>query len=86
MNQTSWLVHLFHLIEAEPPHQLAGAQHPFRSGACLAPVAVVPTRGSSRFTADEIAGFAAAADDRDLHALDLVWITNSDNAMVPPPR
>jgi hypothetical protein len=37
---------------------------------------------SSRFTADETAGFTAAADDRDLHALDLIWVTNSEDALI----
>lgn len=35
---------------------------------------------SSRFVADEIAGFDSAADARDLAALDLIWITDSEGA------
>jgi len=37
---------------------------------------------SSRFTADEMGGFTAAADDRELHALDLVWVSDSEGAMI----
>jgi hypothetical protein len=37
---------------------------------------------SSRFTTEETEGFSAAADDRELHALDLIWITNSEDALI----
>lgn len=37
---------------------------------------------SSRFTSEETGGFTVAADEKDLHALDLVWVTGSEETMI----
>ncbi len=37
---------------------------------------------SSRFTEEETGGFTVAADEQDLHALDLVWVTGSEDTMI----
>jgi hypothetical protein len=37
---------------------------------------------SSRFLANEVAGFESAADARDLAALDLIWITDSEHVQL----
>jgi hypothetical protein len=37
---------------------------------------------SSQFLGDEVDGFNAAADARDLDALDLIWITDSEDAQL----
>jgi hypothetical protein len=73
-----------HLLAADASNLLLNALAVYKREHRTLPARVVIHK-SSRFTADETAGFTAAADDRDLHALDLVWITNSEDAMVLRP-
>jgi hypothetical protein len=70
-----------HLLATDANNLLRNALGVYKREHRTLPARVVVHK-SSRFTADEIAGFTTAADDRELHALDLIWITNSEDAMI----
>lgn len=70
-----------HLLAIDANGLLLNALRVYRREHRTLPARVVIHK-SSRFTADETAGFTAAADDRELHALDLIWITNSEEALI----
>ncbi len=70
-----------HLLAADANSLLRNALAVYKREHRTLPARVVVHK-SSRFTADEIDGFITAADDRELHALDLIWITNSEGAMI----
>ncbi|WP_344220113.1 hypothetical protein [Nonomuraea bangladeshensis] len=70
-----------HLIGADARQLLLNALTVYKREHRTLPARVVVHK-SSRFTSDEKDGFNAAADERDLHALDLVWITSSENALL----
>ena len=70
-----------HLLAADAHALLANALTTYRGEHRTNPARVVIHK-SSRYTGDEIDGFTAAADERDLHALDLVWITNGEDALL----
>jgi hypothetical protein len=70
-----------HLLAADASSLLANALAVYKREHHTLPARVVIHK-SSRFTAGENDGFTAAADDRDLHALDLVWVTSSEDALI----
>jgi hypothetical protein len=70
-----------HLLADDASSLLANALAVYKREHHTLPARVVIHK-SSRFTAGENDGFTAAADDRDLHALDLVWVTSSEDALV----
>jgi hypothetical protein len=70
-----------HLLPADASGLLLNALTVYKREHRTLPARVVVHK-SSRFTAEEIEGFTAAADDRELHALDLIWVTNSEDAMI----
>lgn len=70
-----------HLIGVDAHDLLLNALTVYKREHRTLPARVVVHK-SSRFTPDETDGFNLAADERDLHALDLVWITNSENALL----
>lgn len=70
-----------HLLTADASSLLANALAMYKREHHTLPARVVIHK-SSRFTAEENDGFTAAADDRELHALDLIWVTNSEDALV----
>ncbi|MEV4691349.1 hypothetical protein AB0K27_09535 [Micromonospora echinospora] len=70
-----------HLLAADAKNLLLNALAVYKREHRTLP-ARVTIHKSSRFNSDEIDGFTAAADDRDLHALDLIWITNSEDALL----
>jgi hypothetical protein len=70
-----------HLVAADASGLLLSALAVYKREHRTLPARVVIHK-SSRFTAEETEGFIAAADDRELHALDLIWITNSEAAMI----
>jgi hypothetical protein len=70
-----------HLAAADASSLLANALAMYKREHYNLPARLVIHK-SSRFTAGENDGFTAAADERDLHALDLVWVTSSEDALV----
>jgi len=70
-----------HPLIADASSLLADALAMYKREHYTLPARVVIHK-SSRFTAEEHDGFNTAADDRDLYALDLIWVTNSDDALV----
>jgi hypothetical protein len=70
-----------HLAAADAHKLLQTALDIYRLEHKTLPARVVIHK-SSRFLRDEIAGFNAAADDRDLDSLDLIWITDSEDAQL----
>lgn len=70
-----------HLPAADAGSLLANALAVYKREHHTFPARVVVHK-SSRFTAEEAKGFAASADDRELHALDLIWVTNSEDALI----
>ncbi|MFD0857180.1 hypothetical protein ACFQ07_33565 [Actinomadura adrarensis] len=70
-----------HLIGTDARQLLLDALTVYKREHRTLPARVVVHK-SSRFTLDETDGFNAAADERDLHALDLIWLTNSENALL----
>jgi hypothetical protein len=68
-----------HLEYADAHDLLAAALDAFRQEHRTMPARVALHKTSS-FTAPEIDGFQAAADERHLDALDMSWITSSDGA------
>ena len=70
-----------HLLAADADSLLRNALAVYKREHRTLPARVVVHK-SSRFTADEIGCFTAAAGDRELHALDLIWITDSEDAMI----
>jgi hypothetical protein len=70
-----------HLLAADASSLLANALAVYKREHHTLPARVVIHK-SSRFTAGENDGFTTAADNRDLHALDLVWVTSSEDALV----
>ncbi len=70
-----------HLAAADAHTLLQTALDTYRREHHTLPARVVIHK-SSRFVADEIAGFDSAADARDLAALDLIWITDSEDAQL----
>jgi hypothetical protein len=70
-----------HLLAADATSLLENALAVYKREHHTLPARVVIHK-SSRFTAGENDGFTAAADNRDLHALDLIWVTSSEDALV----
>ena len=70
-----------HLLAADARALLAGALAVYKREHYTLPARLVIHK-SSRFTAEENDGFTSAADERDLHALDLIWVTSSEDALV----
>ena len=68
-----------HLEYSDAHDLLAAALDAFRQEHRTMPARVVLHK-TSTFTAGEIDGFQPAADERQLDALDMSWITNSDGA------
>ena len=73
-----------HLLEEDANKLLLNALSVYKREHRTMPARLVLHK-SSRFTAAEVDGFVGAAEDRDLHALDLIWITNSEEATVMRP-
>jgi hypothetical protein len=67
-----------HLNEADAHQLLQTALNVYRREHLTVPARVVIHK-SSRFTPGEVAGFESAAEDRDLAALDLLWLTASED-------
>ena len=70
-----------HLAEADARQLLEGALDAYRREHRTLP-ARVALHKTSRFTQEELQGFQAAADDRGVDSLELVWITGSEPAHV----
>lgn len=70
-----------HLLAADAKNLLLNALAVYKREHRTLP-ARVAIHKSSRFNPDEVDGFTAAADDRELYALDLIWITNSEDALL----
>jgi hypothetical protein len=73
-----------HLNAADAHRLLQTALDAYRREHHTLPARVVIHK-SSRFIAAEVDGFDSAADDRDLAALDLLWITDSEDAQLLRP-
>ena len=73
-----------HLNAADAHTLLQTALDAYRREHHTLPARVVIHK-SSRFVADEIAGLDSAAEARDLDALDLIWITDSEYAQLLRP-
>ena len=73
-----------HLLAGDATKLLLNALAVYKREHRTLPARVVIHK-SSRFTVEETVGFTTAADDRDHYALDLVWITNSEDAMIMRP-
>lgn len=70
-----------HLAAADAHDLLQRALNTYRAEHKTLPARVVIHK-SSRFTADEVDGFDGAASARDLGALDLIWLTDSEDAQL----
>lgn len=70
-----------HMAAADAHTLLQTALDTYRREHHTLPARVVIHK-SSQFIADEIAGFDSAADARDLAELDLIWITDSEDAQL----
>ncbi|TFE25096.1 hypothetical protein E0F15_20450 [Frankia sp. B2] len=70
-----------HLLADDARRLILGALTIYRREHHTLPARVVVHK-SSRFTEGETEGFCAAADEKEIHALDLIWITNSEGAML----
>jgi hypothetical protein len=70
-----------HLTAADAHTLLQAALDTYRREHHTLPAGVVIHK-SSRFVVEEIAGFESAADARDLAALDLIWLTDSEDAQL----
>ena len=70
-----------HLLSADASALLSSALAVYRREHHTLPARVVIHK-SSRFTEGETDGFTSAADEKDLHALDLVWVTGSEDALI----
>ncbi|MEH0933159.1 argonaute/piwi family protein [Micromonospora sp. CPCC 205558] len=70
-----------HLLASDAKNLLLNALAVYKREHRTLP-ARVAIHKSSRFNPNEVDGFTAAADDRELHALDLIWITNSEDTLL----